>query len=272
MAPLKFEDNIKEKLEQRTIKPSNKAWNKLEQQLESESGQEENRKNWWWSIAASFIGFLIIATMFFTINKKTTKVDVKLVDSHKEINTEKKKIELVQMKSEKLKPKESEEQIVVQDQKKPIKDFKSKTKVLTIEKKNAIAVSENPQTIPENIFKEKIMDTIQVQIVENVLNTKNNALPIASKVIDDKIAGVAKEIKELEKNNGVVTEGELDALLRKAQKEITTQHILKSNTVNASALLLDVELELDESFKDRVFEALKTGFERLKTTVAERDN
>ena len=91
-------------------------------------------------------------------------------------------------------------------------------------------------------------------------------------VIDNKISDIVAQVEQLEQKNKVVTDEEIEALLLKAQHEITTQQILQSNTVNASALLLDVESELDESFKDRVFEALKTGFEKLKTTVAERDN
>lgn len=38
------------------------------------------------------------------------------------------------------------------------------------------------------------------------------------------------------------------------------------------ALLNEVETELDENFRERVFDALKTSLYKLKTAVAQRDN
>jgi len=38
------------------------------------------------------------------------------------------------------------------------------------------------------------------------------------------------------------------------------------------ALLTEVEGELDQSFRDQIFEKLKSGFLKVRTAVADRNN
>ena len=45
MAPIKFEEQLKEKLEQRTIQPSQDAWNKLNDRLDNVEEKQNNKKN-----------------------------------------------------------------------------------------------------------------------------------------------------------------------------------------------------------------------------------
>ena len=80
------------------------------------------------------------------------------------------------------------------------------------------------------------------------------------------------KVKELEKNNIAVSEDEIDQLLMQAQHEITTEKMLESGAISASTLLQEVEQELDETFKQRVFDALKSGFQKVKTAVVQRKN
>ncbi|MEC8682283.1 MAG: hypothetical protein VXX80_01225, partial [Bacteroidota bacterium] len=62
MAPIKFEDNIRARLEHREIKPSAEAWQKLEASLDQEAKPAKSKKSYGWVlIAASFIGILILA-------------------------------------------------------------------------------------------------------------------------------------------------------------------------------------------------------------------
>ena len=79
-------------------------------------------------------------------------------------------------------------------------------------------------------------------------------------------------IDVLESKNTEVTDTEIDSLLRQAQREILEDKIFgKDNTVDAIALLADVEKELDKSFRDEIFDALKDGFIKVRTAVADRD-
>ena len=45
-----------------------------------------------------------------------------------------------------------------------------------------------------------------------------------------------------------------------------------TNKVDANALLQSVEDDLEQSFRAKVFDAIKSGYESVKTAVAERNN
>lgn len=55
MAPYKLEDNIREKLEARELKPSADAWSKLEAKLDTE--QPKKKTVLWYYVAASLWAF-----------------------------------------------------------------------------------------------------------------------------------------------------------------------------------------------------------------------
>ena len=65
MAPIKLEDNMKERLEERTIEPTMAAWDRISSKLDAEQGSKKNKRMWWLSIAASFVGGALIAILFF---------------------------------------------------------------------------------------------------------------------------------------------------------------------------------------------------------------
>ena len=70
MAPIKFEENLRDKLEGRSLQPSANSWSKLSDRLDKE--EKSGRKPWigWLSIAAGLIIFLAIAIQVF--GSKTT--------------------------------------------------------------------------------------------------------------------------------------------------------------------------------------------------------
>jgi len=74
--------------------------------------------------------------------------------------------------------------------------------------------------------------------------------------------------------NKEVTDEAIDALLLQAQKEITLKKLYNVSTrvVDADLLLQDVEADLDQSFRTKVFETLKASYNTVKTAVAQRNN
>ncbi len=83
MAPDKFEKYIREKIRQREITPSTEAWNKLAGQL-PEVEEKRKRPFVWYSIAASFVGILIISIYFNQSPKPELDSPVQIVASEKE--------------------------------------------------------------------------------------------------------------------------------------------------------------------------------------------
>ena len=90
MAPIKFEDDFREKLEKRHIAPSGKAWEKLSERLDAEEGSSRKLNFWWIGMAASIIGIAFFAFQYFSSDSKNMNrvpeviVDVPKVEHIKE--------------------------------------------------------------------------------------------------------------------------------------------------------------------------------------------
>ena len=86
MAPLKFEEDLKEKLEGREIKPSINAWDRISQELDA---PKPKRKNFWgYGIAACLIGLLIVSIWIFNSNKNDDVQEITDTDTIEEVKTE----------------------------------------------------------------------------------------------------------------------------------------------------------------------------------------
>lgn len=275
MAPLKFEEKMKDKLEQRAIQPSGDSWERLTAQLDSAKKQKkENKKIQWYGIAAIFVGVLILTSILMNQNSVSEQNNTQFVDNSDEV--------IKNENTEIVENKDAEQKVIEKNNSKAFEESSTTDRIVTSspEKENKNLKKKNiPSEIatPRDKATKKMLENREydTELAENDKNTnriKNKVLPVDFLIIEDKVAGVVAQIQELQKNNAQVTDDEINALLLEAQREISTAKILKSSTVSASSLLQDVEAELDETFKQRVFEALKTGFQKVKTAVVERDN
>ena len=80
MAPIKLEDTMKERLEERTIEPTMAAWDRISSKLDTEQGVKKSKRVLWISIAASFVGGALVALFLFqNMNTDTAPV---LVDTN----------------------------------------------------------------------------------------------------------------------------------------------------------------------------------------------
>ncbi|WP_343487652.1 hypothetical protein [Allomuricauda sp. d1] len=236
----KLEKHIKQKLEAREIKPSKKAWSKLEKRLETAPEQNNNRK--WYMIAAAFIGVLIVTSIYFSGNKEQQQPQIVVKDNQDEENSQASK-EAIEIIKEKPSVVETEEQSPKQSDEKQFVEPETKT---------AVALSE---------------------IVEKRIPLENELAENQQWLIDQKVDEVLAKVILLENNNQSVTEAEVDSLLRAAQKEVLTDKLFNQNgSVDAMMLLAEVEDELNDSFRDQIFDALKDGYTKLRTAVVYRNN
>ncbi len=122
-------------------------------------------------------------------------------------------------------------------------------------------------------FKPKSEEIHAISVVDSSGPTEEESLWKAEEeIIDAKIADLVAQVEIMQQENYTVTDSEVDSMLRKAQREILMEKYLKeSHTVDATALLLDVEDELEQSFRDQLFETLKSGFLKVRTAVADRN-
>lgn len=254
MAPSKFDKDIKQKVEKRTIQPSDKAWERLSQRLDVEDHKESN-KTYWWLIAASVVGILFIGMEFFNKNEQGT-VTPKVVDTPKIIE---------------------EHTALEKEPDQTLPEVQEVTQEVAITKKKAIK--------KENIPVEKTEINIEggaTELVNNTVLPKKEDVDIESEKVlskalpfeEQKIQEVVAQVQELKENKGQVTEAEIEALLQQAQQEIALKKLYDESTgvVDANVLLQEVEEDLDRSFRTKVFEALKESYGTVKSAVASRND
>ncbi|MBD0836144.1 hypothetical protein [Aestuariibaculum suncheonense] len=237
MARTDFEKYMKEKLENRSMKPSPEAWNSLSKRLDENENASSNKTYWWLGIAAGFIGILFTVSLFFKTNEVVPVI----------VNNPVKTVEEVQKDTLK------------NDVKKAVKPVEEFMEI----KQNAILPK---QEEPIEIVQEQPIITEEEQ-------NANNQIKKELSFEDQKVKEVIAKVNDLMTQNKEVTDDDIEALLLEAQRGINKQRIINQSTgvVDADALLQDVETELDQSFRSKVFEAIKTSFGTVKTAVAQRN-
>lgn len=259
MAPIKLENHIREQLQEREIKTSNNSWEKLQQQIDSTS-KKKNNKGWFY-LAASIVGIIIISSLLLNKQQVITEPSNNIV----EVNDNEDKIEFdskVVVSGEETKIDDTSEPIHQKEIKNPLRKEIVKEEKL-INKKEKLVMTD--VTILET-------NSSKTNLKENTLIVKNNKEPQEvnekEKFINSKVEEVVAQIK---KSSNSITDEEINALLNKAQKDIHSKKLIFSNKVDATKLLSVVEDELETNFRDRVFEALGDGYEKVRTAVVNRE-
>ena len=229
-----LEKDFRNKLNQREIQPSEKAWDRLDAMLSV--AEKKKPKRTWMYIAASFLGFLLVGTIFF--NQSKTEQG------------------------------ESQNQIVLENRTENKLEQEKIIETPFVQKQEVIASNEIHQSKESH----QTQKSIKNEQVGNLISEKKLTIEVVLQ--DLKAQEVAEQIMELGKSGKSVSDEEIDNLLEKAKQEIASQRLFNKMTkkVDATALLLDAEKGLDNSFKQRVFDLLKDGYKETKTFVAERNN
>lgn len=257
MAPIKFEEQIKEKLEGRHIQPSSDLWDALSNRLDDQTKSNNKRWIWWLGMAASIVILLTISFNYFGPESVPNHTPV--------IVNEQPKLEGPIINSEpEVVPNEALAQEDIEDFQRSKVTEKSKVNVSTKDLEVITTVPKSKEAIAQN-------DSNQERMTTNAVSQDLTPLELDKKQIDKAVADILK----FEANSSVeVTDAQIDSLLKSAQRELFKNRILSenSNVVNADALLQDVEEDLGQSFRTKVYEALKDNYEKVKTAVANRNN
>ena len=251
MAPIKFEENIKDKLEKRTISPSEDSWDKLSNKLDEHEDKSNGKIVWWIGIAASLVGVFLVTTLFFNQSEDETVLPV-LVDSpiEKTLNQQEEKEPLNNVLVESEEP------------------FLKETTTLNKKVENYIV---NRAKVRKTIDKSKneVVDaTIEEDKIQNQNLINSNTI-----IAEENKQEITAQILDIEKDKNLVTDSEIELLLENAQKDIALKQNIKekTKTVNANSLLQDVETDLDVSFRDKIFKSIESGYNTVRTAVVERN-
>lgn len=248
MAPNKFEKYIQEKLRNQEIKPSESAWERISAQLETQQ-RPKKRYYVWYGIAATLLGVLLVSVWYVQQDKVLVpepSVVSKTVENPN--NSESREKRDTRLFEDAVKTKMDIDKLAKNDIRKenPIVHDKKEEKIAVIER------------LPQLQKKVTVVTKVSEGLVEELINAK--------------MSEIVARATMLEETSGTISEAEIDALLREAQQQLLKEKIFKKdNSVDANALLADVEQELDRSFRDQIFDALKEGYIKVRTAVADRN-
>lgn len=247
---MQWENNIKKTLEKRRIEPSAASWDSLVNRLDTADKKKTKMPFWWMGIAAGLIGVLLMTNVFFKDNPADAQKPV-IVDVQKPVD----KKPLMEPVSGQHLATESEtvKNVEMTEKETSINQF--------IKDKNTLDLATPIQSTIAKTEKTATSEQVELEAEKQSFE-------------DKKVSEIVAQINEIKSQGQTVTDADIEALLLKAQKEITFQSVLKESTmtVDANSLLQDVESELQQSFRNKIFEALKNSYETVKTAVAERNN
>ena len=235
MEPNNFEKDFREKLNQRTIEPSDKAWDRLDAMLSIAEKKKPKKNKKWLYAAASLIGFLLAGTFFFNENESVIK-------THKSIATE-----------ENIK-KDTVEQPTLN-----ALDSVA-TGIASVEEKSI--QTSDVKKADHNLKPNTILKNESNQVAESSIIIKNyhqkQSITNQSSVI---------EIQKGETVDQLLISAEKTVVAENSAK-------LKSKSkvkVNASDLLNQVDGELELSFREKVITQVNKNYQTVKVALANRN-
>ncbi len=249
----KFEQHIRTKLNEREITPSKEAWSKISEQLDVNTSSRKSGY-FWMGIAASVLVLLGTTLVFLNSDVDELNIEIEVVEvpSEKVLN----KIDTETQRN----IKEDDNEMIVSKS-----NAKSSIEVVTSDEVVLSTREEKEFIILKN-------DVAASDVLNKEINDSVGPIVLSDAVLDQKITEVLAQVDAMELNTNI-TDAEVDSLLQKAQQDIIRENLFNQNhSVNAMALLTQVEEELDQSFRDQIFESLKTGFLKVRTAVADRNN
>ncbi|QZK91274.1 hypothetical protein K5V07_12535 [Flavobacterium sp. CHNK8] len=237
MEPNKFEMQIKEQLNAREIKPSAMAWDKLDTML-SETEKQKTKFPWLY-MAASFVGFLLIGTLFF--------------DQKESVNVN------------------QEDGVVFQDSNKNKDNVKT---IDTLKNTNTLSIALKP-----NVQKGIVVPQYQASTQQKSLKLENNQLAVSqiknSKKDSLNISLENINLKKGTKNRYVSASGLLAEVSNTQLESSTNLQVnpkpIKSTTVNPQNLLSDVETEMNQTFRESAISKFNKNYNAIKTVLANRN-
>jgi len=258
MGRINFEEHLREKLDGRTLQPSANAWERLSSRLDQEKPRNTKSGIWWISVAASIVGAFFVASIFMDDKSVSTEL---VEESIEENSIRLNEVPAVLEEFETNQIAETGDVDAVKTQPSVQKEAG------TLKKDRGHVVSLVNSSPSEGLAKQEVSPPLKENDQKAIIQESHDFISL-------KVEEVVAEVQTRTNNHQTITGDEIEALLAKAQRDIANQRILNNQVqkIDAAALLLDVETELEQSFRERVFNALGEGFNKVRTAVAERNN
>lgn len=242
MEPTKIENQFREGLKNHEILPSAAAWDRLDAML---ADAEKPKKSFnWLRLVACFIGIVIISSVFY-------------------------------FQSEPLMDKNSSIEVV---ETKPNIAPSTKNNQIQKTEKNEVAI------ITEKVFNQnpqvKKSSAIAIKIATKITGVQSSSQPINQiktqevAIVPNKIEKPADDVQQKSQQQKYI---DATALLSEVEnKSISPKPVLNlvktTYKMEAKALLSQVDGELDQNYRETVFQKIKKNYQTVKVAVSERNN
>ena len=239
MEPNNFEKDFREKLNQRKIEPSDKAWDRLDAMLSIAEEKKPKKKNKWLYVAASIVAFLLVGTFFFNQKENTVKIPKNTV-------------------------------VIEENIKKDSVENQNRITADPIEKQIVTSEKESTQNRENSIKEEEEKKLIQKS--NQTIKNENNQIAESSVIIkkNQQSQSVNNQISVPEIPKKETT----DQLLNTAEKTVVAENSAKPKSkikINANDLLDQVDGELELSFREKVIAKVNKNYQTVKVAVANRN-
>jgi hypothetical protein len=237
MEPSKIEKQFRKQLNDREIKPSESAWNRLDAMLDV--AEKKKNKSRWVSVAASVVGFLLIGTVYFNefravdVNKSTPVVLQQKTDLN---NLEEQEIINEDIISNQIQEKSIITQKVVAEN----NNLKKSTKKLVNKVGKVSATNQNKTNEAAVVSAEK--NNYESVVTNKYVRAEELLAEVSNAKFEQKVTD-----KGIEKN-----------------KKSTI-------SVNPNSLLSNAETELNQSFRESALDKLNKKYNAVKTVLANRN-
>ena len=238
MEPNKLDLEIKQKLDTRTIQPSAQAWDRLSAKLDSAEKIKVKRNYKWIYIAASFVGFLLIGTVFFTV------FDAEIKDNN--LPT------------------------VVLEQKKNVNNSdESKANNPNVSPRSIQnKVLNEPQFIANNSIKKQSIELLNKEDTLSIINQSKENNAVVHVAENSNYQSVSKNrYISAERLLAEISNNKVD----KTSSKVSTERYKSGIAVNANSLLINAESELNQSFRETAIEKINKNYNSIKAVLANRN-
>jgi hypothetical protein len=270
MEPNNIENQFAEKLNAREIKPSPMAWDRLDAML---TVAEKPKRNFsWLYIAASFLGFVLITTVFFSQTETLIDVEKKEVVLEDATNT---KINFKSQSQKSILNSDIQEVVVSSKNKSPKIKFKNQVQksIFFSTNKDEVATQiVNKNTITKN--QSIITRADEANWRSNQKTNQKNQNQIANNLINSPTTNNQQPTTKESKPNYV----NVDALLAAVEQPTSSQKSEKifsqkaNINVNANSLLSQVDGEIELTFREKVIKSVNRNFQTVKVAFTNRNN
>ncbi|WP_224483887.1 hypothetical protein [Robertkochia aurantiaca] len=224
---------VKRAFRNKEMSPGNMAWDRLEEMLDKDAEKPVKRLRDYRPVAAAVLLFLMAGSLFYYLSPvQQNQIEVTTTPAPGPGEDH---------------PDQIEQQLI-----QPVTS-------------NAVAVQDDSTDSKRAINHSDIADPGERQIVVTHVEK-----PADDPMEDSSDHAIAFQ-EDHEFSPAEAAEREVAVLLAEAQSKIYKDTLSADEDVDAMALLEEVEDELDETFKEKMFDMLKSGFKKVKTAVAERN-